>query len=94
MTTVLAPPIEAAKKAAISARLKSIEGQARGIERMLEEDRDCLEIIDQLAALRGATQAVALETLEVFAAHCLREPGNDREQVLAQVLGVISRLTH
>jgi CsoR family transcriptional regulator, copper-sensing transcriptional repressor len=94
MATIPAQHIDAAKKAAISARLKSIEGQARGIERMLEEDRNCLEIIDQLAALRGATQAVAIEALEVFAAHCLREPGNDREQVLAQILGAISRLTH
>jgi DNA-binding FrmR family transcriptional regulator len=94
MATIPAQPIDAAKKAAISARLKSIEGQARGIERMLEDDRNCLEIIDQLAALRGATQAVALEALQVFAAHCLREPNNDREQVLAQVLGAISRLTH
>jgi DNA-binding FrmR family transcriptional regulator len=94
MATIAAHHIDVAKKAAISARLKSIAGQARGIDRMLEEDRNCLEIIDQLAALRGATQAVALEALEVFAAHCLREPGNDHEQVLAQILGAISRLTH
>lgn len=86
-------PIDNAKKAAIVARLKSIEGQARGIARMLEDDRNCLEIIDQLAALRGATQAVALQALEVFAAHCLREHAADEEHVLADVLGAISRLT-
>jgi CsoR family transcriptional regulator, copper-sensing transcriptional repressor len=85
--------IDPAKKAAIVARLRSIEGQARGIERMLEDDRNCLEIIDQLAALRGATQAVALQALEVFAAHCLREHAADQEQILADVLGAISRLT-
>ena len=90
---ITAQHIDPAKKTAIAARLKSIEGQARGIERMLEEDRNCLEIIDQLAALRGATQAVALQALEVFAAHCLREHANDQEQVLADVLGAISRLT-
>ena len=93
MSTIATHPIDAAKKAAISARLKAIEGQARGIERMLDEDRNCLEIIDQLAALRGATQAVALQALETFAAHCLGEQGADREQVLAQVLSAISRLT-
>jgi CsoR family transcriptional regulator, copper-sensing transcriptional repressor len=93
MSTIPAQHIDVVKKAAISARLKSIEGQARGIERMLEEDRNCLEIIDQLAALRGATQAVCLQALETFAAHCLGEQGTDREQVLAQVLGAISRLT-
>jgi CsoR family transcriptional regulator, copper-sensing transcriptional repressor len=85
--------IETTKKADLVARLKSIEGQARGIERMLEEDRDCLGIIDQLAALRGATQAVALQALEVFAAQCLHESGTDKEQILAQVVSAISRLT-
>jgi DNA-binding FrmR family transcriptional regulator len=92
VSTITTEGIDAAKKAAISARLRSIEGQARGIARMLEEDRNCLEIIDQLAALRGATQAVCLQSLETFAAHCLGEPGTDREQVLAQVLGAISPL--
>lgn len=93
MSTIPAQPIDAAKKAVLAARLKSIEGQARGIERMLEEDRNCLEIIDQLAALRGATQAVCLQALEIFAAHCLREHHTDQEEILAQVLGAISRLT-
>ncbi len=91
---ITAQHIDTAKKAAIVARLRSIEGQARGIERMLEEDRNCLEIIDQFAALRGATQAVALQALEVFAAHCLRAQGADQEQVLAQVINAISRLTY
>jgi DNA-binding FrmR family transcriptional regulator len=93
MSTIPAQHIDATTKAAISARLRSIEGQARGIERMLEEDRNCLEIIDQLAALRGATQAVCLQALEVFAAHCLGKHGADGEQVLAQILSAISRLT-
>lgn len=93
MSTIPAQHIDAAKKAVLASRLKSIEGQARGIERMLEEDRNCLEIIDQLAALRGATQAVCLQALEIFAAHCLREHRTDHEEVLAQVLGAISRLT-
>jgi len=89
---ITAQHIDVAQKAAIAARLKSIEGQARGLQRMLNEDRNCLEIIDQLAALRGATQAVALQALEVFAAHCLRESGTDQEQVLVQILGAISRV--
>jgi len=89
---ITAQHIDVAQKAAIAARLKSIEGQARGLQRMLNDDRNCLEIIDQLAALRGATQAVALQALEVFAAHCLRESGTDQEQVLVQILGAISRV--
>jgi CsoR family transcriptional regulator, copper-sensing transcriptional repressor len=90
---ITAEYIDTAKKADLVARLKSIQGQARGIERMLEADRSCLDIIDQLAALRGATHAVALQALEVFAGHCLRTSGADQEQVLAQVVNAISRLT-
>ena len=93
MLVINAEYIDAAKKADLVARLKSIEGQARGIVRMLENDRDCLDIIDQLAALRGATQAVALQALEVFAGHCLRASDADKEQILAQVVNAISRLT-
>jgi DNA-binding FrmR family transcriptional regulator len=90
---ITAEHVDTAKKADLVARLKSIEGQARGIERMLEQDRNCLDIIDQLAALRGATQAVALQALEIFAGHCLRESSTDQEQILAQVVSAISRLT-
>ncbi|MGO8949414.1 MAG: metal-sensitive transcriptional regulator [Ktedonobacterales bacterium] len=93
MSMITTEHIDVAKKAAIAARLKSIEGQARGIQHMLEEDRNCIEIIDQLAALRGATQAAAFQALEVFAAHCLRAQGTDQDEVLAQVLRTISRLT-
>jgi CsoR family transcriptional regulator, copper-sensing transcriptional repressor len=93
MSTVPDQHIEVVKKAAIVARLKSIEGQARGVEHMLDEDRSCVDIIDQLAALRGATQAVCLQALQIFAAHCLRLHATDQEEVLAKVLDAISRMT-
>lgn len=75
------------------ARLKSIEGQARGIQRMLAEERDCQAIMDQLAALRAASQAVSMQALEAFAMHCLRASSEPPEQVMAQLLGVVSKLT-
>jgi DNA-binding FrmR family transcriptional regulator len=85
--------IDVDKNTEILARLKSIEDQVRGAPRMLKEDRTCLEIIDQLAALRGATQAVCLQALELFTTSCLQEHTNDRGEVLAEVITAISRLT-
>ena len=44
-------------------RLRRIEGQARGIQRMLEEDRDCQEVLAQLVAMREATNRVGMQAL-------------------------------
>ena len=50
------------RRAAI-VRLKRIEGQARGIARMIDEGRDCLDVLTQIAAMRAATDALATELL-------------------------------
>lgn len=74
------------------ARLKSLEGQARGIQRMLVEGRDCQAIMGQMAALRAASQAVSMQALEAFAMHCLRASSEPPEQVMTQLLAVVSKL--
>jgi DNA-binding FrmR family transcriptional regulator len=74
-------------------RLKSIEGQARGIQRMIDEGRDCQQILDQLAALRAASHAVSMQALEAFALRCLRESTDSPEQVMAQMVSVVAKLT-
>ena len=51
-------------------RLRRIEGQARGVQRMVEEGRDCAEIIQQLAAIRAATQSASLFLLKHYAKEC------------------------
>lgn len=78
--------------AALITRLKSIEGQARGIQRMLSEGRDCREVLDQLAALRAASHAVNMQAIEAFALQCLRESPDAPEQVMAQFLEAVSKL--
>lgn len=85
--------LDNATRAALTVRLKSIEGQARGIQRMLEDGRDCQEIIDQLAALRAASHAVNMQALEAFALYCLQASGDPPESVMAHFLGVVSKLT-
>jgi CsoR family transcriptional regulator, copper-sensing transcriptional repressor len=79
-------------RAALVTRLKSIEGQARGIQRMIEDSRDCQEIMDQLAALRAATHAVTMQALESFALHCLQASADQPEQVVTNLVGVVSKL--
>lgn len=56
-------------------RLQRIEGQARGVRRMLEEDRDCQDILTQLAAIRGATHQVSMMLVKEYALNCLNDPG-------------------
>jgi CsoR family transcriptional regulator, copper-sensing transcriptional repressor len=54
-------------------RLKRIEGQVRGIQGMVNEERDCQEIIQQLAAIRSALQGASRFFLQEYAASCLLE---------------------
>ena len=58
----------------ITARLKRIEGQTRGIQKMVEEGRDCAEILNQMAAARAAMNALSTELLEAFALRCMQHP--------------------
>ncbi|HEU5442079.1 MAG TPA: metal-sensitive transcriptional regulator [Ktedonobacterales bacterium] len=75
-------------------RLRRIEGQARGLQRMITEGRDCREVIQQLIALRAASHAVSIRLLEAHATQCLNEvaDGEERQQALAQLVGMIARL--
>jgi CsoR family transcriptional regulator, copper-sensing transcriptional repressor len=80
-------------RALLTSRLKSIAGQARGVQRMLEEQRDCQEIMDQLAALRAATHAATMQALECFSLECLRESNDPPDVVMARLLAVVTKLT-
>jgi len=85
--------LDESTRAALVTRLKSIEGQARGIQRMIEEGRDCQETLDQLAALRAAAHAASMQALEAFALHCLRASGESPENVMAHMVSVVAKLT-
>jgi DNA-binding FrmR family transcriptional regulator len=58
-------------KESLTKRLHRIEGQVRGIERMLDEDRYCIDILTQIAAVNTALQAVALKILDEHVRHCV-----------------------
>jgi len=55
-------------------RLRKIEGQTQGIQRMLLDGRDCREVLNQLASVRAATQRVSAELVRHYALSCLQDP--------------------
>jgi DNA-binding FrmR family transcriptional regulator len=58
-------------KAALTKRLHRIEGQVRGIERMVEEDRYCIDVLTQISAVSKALEGLALEVLDEHVKHCV-----------------------
>ena len=58
-------------KEALVKRLHRIEGQVRGIERMVEDDRYCIDILTQISAVSTALESVALEVLDDHVTHCV-----------------------
>ncbi len=74
-------------------RLRKIEGQVRGLANMVEEDRYCVDIITQIAALRSALDAVALNILEDHARHCVANAVRDGDDTaIDELLTVVKRL--
>jgi DNA-binding FrmR family transcriptional regulator len=60
-----------ADKEALTKRLHRIEGQVRGIERMIEEDRYCIDVITQIAAVNTALESLAFQILDEHVNHCV-----------------------
>ncbi|HEV2712663.1 MAG TPA: metal-sensitive transcriptional regulator [Gaiellaceae bacterium] len=60
-------------KDALTKRLHRIEGQVRGIERMVEEDRYCIDILTQVGAVKTALESMAFEILSDHVTHCVHE---------------------
>ncbi|HEY68563.1 MAG: transcriptional regulator [Chloroflexi bacterium] len=75
-------------KADLLRRVRRIEGQARGISRMIEEDRDCSEILQQLAAVRSAAHKAAIALVRAYATECVvsDSPSEEIADVLAMAL--------
>jgi CsoR family transcriptional regulator, copper-sensing transcriptional repressor len=79
-------------------RLSRIEGQVRGLARMIEEDRYCIDIVTQLSAVRAALRCVEEEVLRDHVAHCVEHAiasGNTSEQrqKVAELMDVLARST-
>ena len=77
-------------------RLRRIEGQARGLQRMVEEENYCIDILTQVSAMTKALQSVALGLLDEHMAHCVvdaaREGGDEADIKLREASDAIARL--
>ncbi len=79
--------------AALLARLRKIEGQVRGVQRMVEEDRYCVDILVQLAAIRSAVGAVGQSLLETHVRGCVAGAlkSGDGDGAVTELLEVFSQ---
>jgi DNA-binding FrmR family transcriptional regulator len=84
-----------ATKDELQGRLAKIEGQVRGVARMVEEDRYCIDVVTQINAARAALDKVALGLLDGHVRHCLLEgqggPSDPNEQA-EELMGAVGRM--
>jgi len=82
-----------AKKEVILARMKKIEGQAKGVTRMIEEGRYCVDIVQQLNALSAAADEVSLLILQSHIEGCVSDAIREQrgEEVIDELMGVIRK---
>jgi DNA-binding FrmR family transcriptional regulator len=80
------------KKPALIRRLHRMEGQVRGIERMLEEDRYCIDILTQVGALSTALESFAFEILGDHVNHCVADAlaSGDKEEATAKTAELLA----
>ena len=83
-------------KASVQKRLGRIEGQVRGLSKMVDEDRYCIDIVTQISAVRAALRRVEEEVLRDHVAHCVEHAissGNtaDQREKIAELMDVIGR---
>jgi DNA-binding FrmR family transcriptional regulator len=84
-------------KASCGKRLSRIEGQVRGLARMVEEDRYCIDIVTQVAAVRAALRRLEEEILRDHVAHCVEHAiasGNkaDQRRKVEELMAVVGRV--
>ena len=83
-------------KTSVGKRLGRIEGQVRGLSKMVEEDRYCIDIVTQISAVRAALRRVEEEVLKDHVAHCVEHAISsgdkaDQREKIAELMAVIGR---
>ncbi len=82
-----------ASKEQLLKRLRRVEGQVRGVERMVEEDRYCIDVLTQISAAQAALDKVALGLLDDHARHCIAQAeGEERVDKSDELMGAVGRL--
>jgi DNA-binding FrmR family transcriptional regulator len=74
-------------------RLARVEGQVRGIARMIEDDRYCIDVLTQVSAVRKAVDAVALGLVDDHVRHCIADSsGDERTARTDELMAAVGRL--
>jgi CsoR family transcriptional regulator, copper-sensing transcriptional repressor len=84
-----------ATKDQLRSRLARVEGQVRGVSRMVDEDRYCIDILTQIAAIQAALDKISLGLLDDHARHCMQGKGGalaDPQQQVDELMGAVGRL--
>jgi DNA-binding FrmR family transcriptional regulator len=83
-------------KAAYLTRLRRIEGQVRGLQRMVDEDTYCIDVLTQVSAITKSLQSVAVGLVEDHLSHCVRDAvasgGTEADAKVAEATAAIARL--
>jgi CsoR family transcriptional regulator, copper-sensing transcriptional repressor len=85
-------PGYSASKEGLQRRLTRIEGQVRGVERMVEEDRYCIDVLTQISAIRAALDKVALSLVDDHARNCMSDPAQRSPAQVDELMGALDRL--
>ncbi|MGJ7441829.1 metal-sensitive transcriptional regulator [Aquipuribacter sp. MA13-6] len=97
----LAPPtsppayVASGDKAKVLQRLRRIEGQVRGLQRMVDEDTYCIDVLTQVSATTAALRAVALQLLDEHLHHCVKHAVEDDDHAdarIAEASAAVARL--
>ena len=83
-----------ADKEQLQGRLRRIEGQVRGIQKMVDDDRYCIDVLTQISAIQAALDKVALGLLDGHTRHCMREGAADgrAEEMATEMMAAVGRL--
>ena len=85
-------PGYAASKQELLDRLARVEGQIRGVTRMVEEDRYCIDVLTQIEAAEAALNKVALGLVDDHVRHCMRGGRGASEEQIQELMGAVGRL--
>lgn len=80
------------KKDDVLARLKRVEGQVRGLQRMVEEDEYCIDILTQISAASNALKKVAVGLLEDHMRHCIANKTEKDRDMITEAAAAVDRL--
>jgi CsoR family transcriptional regulator, copper-sensing transcriptional repressor len=83
-----------ASKEELLTRLARVEGQVRGVTRMVDEDRYCIDVLTQIQAAEAALNKIALGLLDDHVRNCMRSGGGASDDQVQELMGAVGRLVN